>query len=494
MKLRITNYGLRIFVCIILSLLVLAVAAPALAQTSDDYYNKAVNKYFLGDNDGAIKDLNEALRIDPTNTKAKDLMQEIRKETGALTPPPAIIAPVPAPTRTTVPPIQKELEELKKEIKKVTEKEKAPPKEKPEEAQPKPKPAPPQFIYQKVEAPTTGITLTSIDIIWVLAAVLTVLYIILRYMYFFLKQQFELRSVQVCSECKWSNPGSAEFCGKCGSRLKPWVGVTAAQRKWYTKFNWKKNPFTLDIMPKLFTGYQPQVDQIFEKVYEKAGHILVMGNKGTGKTTMLKWLAEVLSKEFNTVYIPRPTDHFEDLLEYLAKQLKIKKGKGEKITIYDVEAMVGKTEKNILLLLDEAHEFNQEFERPLRTLGDLNGVNFVLAGLMEAHDKIKRDSPPFYDRIIKEVVLQHLSLEETTELIKKRIEDAGGTGIEPFTPPAIENVFKMTSGIPRTILKVCDWVVAEAIHQNLDKIGGAETENLPKDTLTEETKGGKERS
>jgi type II secretory pathway predicted ATPase ExeA/ribosomal protein L40E len=392
-----------------------------------------------------------------------------------------------------VPPIQKEIEELKKEIKRVTKKEEAPPKEKPEEVPPKPPLRIPQFIYQKVEAPAAGVTLTPLDIVWILAALVTVLYIILRYMYFFLKQQLELRSIQICAECKFANSGSAEFCSKCGARLKPWASITAAQRKWYARFNWKKNPFTLDIMPKLFTGYQTQVTAIFEKVYEKTGHLLVMGKKGAGKTTLLKWLADTLSKEFHTVYIPRPTDNFDDLLEYLVKQLKIKVGKGEKITIYDLEAHASKTSMNVLLLLDEAHEINPEFERPLRSLGDLNGVNFILAGLPEAAAKIKRDSPPFYDRIVSEVVLHHLTLEETTELIRKRIEDAGGSGLAPFTPEAIENVFKMSSGVPRLILKVCDWVITEAIHNNLETINVAETAGNIPEKLAEEVKEGEEK-
>ncbi|MGB9613765.1 MAG: AAA family ATPase, partial [Candidatus Margulisiibacteriota bacterium] len=323
---------------------------------------------------------------------------------------------------------------------------------------------------------------------WVAVALLTLLYVVIRYTIYYLAKIIEKRSLQICSECKYSNPGTAEFCAKCGARLKPWTAITAAQRKWYAKFNWKKNPFTLDIMPKLFTGYQTQVDTIFNKVYQKTGHILVLGKKGVGKTTLLKWLAETLAKEFNTVYVPRPTDNFEDLLQYMAKSLKLKKKRGEKITIYDMEALASQTNKNILLLLDEGHEFNEEFERPLRTLGDLNGVNFVIAGLPETDFRLKEISPPFYDRIIQTIELTHLSLEETTELIKKRIEDAGGTGIQPFTPKAIENIFKMSGGVPRSILKVCDWVVTEAIHQNLDEIDVPHTETFPQEMLKEEKK------
>ncbi len=457
-------------------LLSLVLAACALGITADELYDRAAQKYLTGDLEGAQSDLARVLELSPTHDKARELLSEVRRDLGRTAPaaPPATLAPAPAPRPT--PPTLPVYKEIKKAIKKA--------------APAKPQPAPPQFIYQKVEAPAAGLTLSPTDLLWILAALVVLLYLVLRFVFLYVKQEIEKRQVQVCTECKYANPGSAEFCGKCGARLKPWTGITAAQRKWYAKFNWKKNPFTLDIMPKLFTGYQTQVATIFERVNQKTGHILVMGDKGVGKTTLLKWLADSLSKEFHTVYIPRPTDNFDDLLEYLAKQLKIKVSKGEKITIYDLEALASKTNVHVLLLLDEAHEFNPEFERPLRSLGDLNGINFILAGLPEAADKIKRDSPPFFDRIISQVVLQHLSLEETTELIRKRIEDAGGSGLSPFTPEAIENIFKMTHGVPRSILKVCDWVVVEAIHNNLECIQVSETTVPPEETLAKESKEG----
>ncbi|MFA5113063.1 MAG: AAA family ATPase [Candidatus Margulisiibacteriota bacterium] len=482
MKSRVTSHGSRVFLCVLLSLFTFTLVSPALAQTSDEYYNKAVNKYFLGDNSGAIRDLNEALRLDPANAQARDLLQEIRKDSGApAAPAPAVTAPAPAPAKTE----RTEIEELTKAIKKAIETapEKRPTREKEQETV-KPKGYPSTYTYYKPSA-SPVLRLTGWDLAWILTALLTLLYVALRYAYAYVQLVIEKRSIQVCTECHYANSRLAEFCIKCGGRLKPWVGITANQRKWYAKFNWQKNPFTLDIMPKLFTGYQTQVNTIFDKVYLKTGHLLVMGNKGVGKTTLLKWLAETLAKEFHTVYIPRPTDNFDDLLQYLAQSLKIKKGRGEKISIYDMEELVSKTSRSILLLLDEAHEFGPDFERSLRTLGDLNGVTFVLGGLMETREKIKRDSPPFFDRIIQEVVLHHLSLEETSELIRKRIEDAGGTGFGPFTADAIENIYKMTNGVPRLILKVCDWVITEAIHNNLETIEVGHTANFPQETTTE---------
>jgi type II secretory pathway predicted ATPase ExeA/ribosomal protein L40E len=432
----------------LIALLLVFLSSLALGITSDEIYNRAAQKYLTGDLTGAESDLQRVLEIDPGNDKARELLSEVKKDIGKTAPP----TPTPAP--------------------KVEEKPRVP-FVKPYAVPPK-KPAPklPAFIPQRQPqiSPIPQELIRSI-IIWISVVSLLILALLVRIFYFYVKELLEKRGMQICSECKWTNPSAAEFCSKCGARLKPWTGVTAAQHKWYAKFGWKRNPFTLDILPQLFTGYQTQVEAVLEKIYMKSGHILIIGNKGVGKTTLLKWLTDKLKDEFHTVYIPRPTEDFDDLLEFLAKSLKVKKAKNQTFSIYDLEALSSSTQKNILLMLDEAHEFSADFERPLRTLGDLTGVNFVLAGLLETRDKIKAISPPFYDRIILESILDHLTVKETEELIQKRIENVGGSGLHPFTPEAIENIFKLSRGIPRAILKICDWITTDAIHHDLNVIG-----------------------
>ena len=143
------------------------------------------------------------------------------------------------------------------------------------------------------------------------------------------------------------------------------------------------------------------------------------------------------------------------------------------------EELVKKAKKPVVILLDEAHEFTAEIEQHMRSLGDIQGVNYILGGLPETREKIKKDSPPFFDRIVLEVYIDHLSMADTKEMIRKRIEDAGGQGIKPFTDTSIENVYKMSKGRPRMILKVCDWVTTDAIRNNLDVIGGEAGQDFP---------------
>jgi type II secretory pathway predicted ATPase ExeA len=257
-----------------------------------------------------------------------------------------------------------------------------------------------------------------------------------------------------------------------------WSGVTGAQKKWFAKFGWKNNPFALTVNPALFTGYSSQVKSIMEKLGTRSGHILVYGDKGVGKTTLLRWLVDNLKQENHAVYVARPPLNFDDLIRLVVSALKGSSRK--KYSLYEVEDLVKKAKKPVVLLIDEAHEVTAEIEQQMRSLGDIERVNLVLAGLPETREKIKKDSPPLFDRIILEVSIEHLSLEETQDMIKKRIEDAGGQDVKPFTNDAINNIFKMSRGRPRMILKVCDWVIADAIKNNLEVIGGEVGKDFPK--------------
>ncbi|MEA3493747.1 MAG: AAA family ATPase [Candidatus Margulisiibacteriota bacterium] len=268
-----------------------------------------------------------------------------------------------------------------------------------------------------------------------------------------------------CPECRARNALDAEFCGKCGVRLKV-PDLNDEQKGWFGKFGWTKNPFTLNIIPDIFTGHQVEISIIVEKLNTLSGHILVIGGLGTGKTTLLQWLEKNLQNKFETIYILRPPAKPDELINLVSSTISKRTTSTRAYTIYEFQDLCKKYKRNILLLIDEAHEFKEEFEQFLRTLGDLPNIFLVMAGLPQAREKLKRDLPALFDRIVESLLLGSLNLEETKELIQKRINNAGGKGLGPFTAGAIDKIYDLSYGIPRGILKVCDWVITQAVRSN----------------------------
>jgi type II secretory pathway predicted ATPase ExeA len=280
------------------------------------------------------------------------------------------------------------------------------------------------------------------------------------------------RKREVCFNCQAKVSPNIDLCPNCGAWLgtKMQESITTEQRNWYRRWGWRKNPFTLDIHPELFTGYRGEVKSILEKIHARSGHILVTGPLGVGKTTLLRWLTNHLSGDFFAVYVSRPPQDFSQLVKLIIQNMGINTKRLAEFDIYHLEQLRRKAGKNLIILLDEAHEFSIEVERPLRTLGDLDGVELVMVGLPETVDKIKNEIRPLYERIVLEITLRRLEIEDLKELIKVRIENSGGHGIHPFSPAALDKIFELSSGNPRAAIKICDWAVTRAINEGGDKI------------------------
>ncbi|MBU0687395.1 MAG: AAA family ATPase [Candidatus Margulisbacteria bacterium] len=460
---------------------------PVFGFTADEYFEFASSKYLKGDIKGSIQDVNQALKINPKHAGALEL-KALLEEEGALTieeekPKEVTPAPAPAPTVIVTPaaPAPKKaaegIEDAHAYFVRGEEYFKAGLYDKAEEHFMKvlsiiPGHAETQdYLNQiaqqriagpvKIPGPQREQYFRLLLIIFVIIAVLAFLvFVVLKFI-----NRFWHGHHTYCIECKTRNSRDAEFCKKCGSRLRL-VEMTDAQKAWFGKFHWQKNPFTLNIIPETLAGHKNDIGLLIEKLSTLSGHVLILGELGTGKTTLLQWLERKLKSHFETIYVIRPPRRPDELIDLMSATISKKTSLTRKYSIYEFQDLCKNYKRDILLLLDEAHEFYEEFEKFLRTLSDLPNVYLILAGLPQSREKLKRELPALFDRLVDTLLLGSLTREETQELIVKRITHAGGTGAGPFTVAAVDMVYELSGGVPRAILKICDWTVTRAVRSN----------------------------
>jgi type II secretory pathway predicted ATPase ExeA/predicted transcriptional regulator len=240
-------------------------------------------------------------------------------------------------------------------------------------------------------------------------------------------------------------------------------------------FNWQSNPFTFKIIPDVFVGYESEREKIYSALISGEKFLLVLGPTGSGKTTLLKHLLERLDG-YDVLYLPKPPKDPNDWLSVFDKVLRpglfsfLRK---KTVNLYNLSDEMSKKLKNkrFFLLLDECHEASIESLEWLRTITDqIENMSVVIAALPIFEKILKQNLETFMKRITLSVKLTNLTKSEMRELIKRRVERAGGEDIKPFTTDVLDFIYERTAGFPREVLRVCNEIVQEALDKNITTI------------------------
>ncbi|MEM5828697.1 MAG: AAA family ATPase [Candidatus Aenigmatarchaeota archaeon] len=251
-------------------------------------------------------------------------------------------------------------------------------------------------------------------------------------------------------------------------------------REWFDKQNWKENPFTLNVIPSIFVGYEEQKAQLIASIEENHKVSLLLGATGSGKTTALEWLCERFRNEKRVVkFLPKPPNNLEAMLEFFNNAFKpkwplslfYKKVKD----INELPSFLNKKLKNkkMFLLVDEAHEADILVLQWFRILVDqVENFYIILSALPNFEETLIRKLETFHKRVTTKIVLRALSQEDVKELIAKRIEYVAKSSKarNPFTEDAIKTIYEETGGFPREVIRLCSKAVHKAIELDLEKI------------------------
>jgi type II secretory pathway predicted ATPase ExeA len=235
------------------------------------------------------------------------------------------------------------------------------------------------------------------------------------------------------------------------------------------------NPFNFSIIPELFVGYTDEVKNVVNSLNNGDKFIVLLGPTGSGKTTFLKYLMKKF-KQDRIIYVSKPPKNSNEIIDIFTGNMGLgffERFSRKKLTLYNLPEWVNKKagSKKTIMFVDEAHEASLETLEWLRTLTDhVENLSILLSGLPTLEGILKNNLETFMKRVSTRVELVKLNLTETRELIKRRVEWAGGEDVKPFTFEAIKSIYERSGGFPREVIRTCDELVKKAAEKNITTI------------------------
>ncbi|MBS3906100.1 MAG: AAA family ATPase [Syntrophaceae bacterium] len=232
-----------------------------------------------------------------------------------------------------------------------------------------------------------------------------------------------------------------------------------------TFYGLNENPFNVTPNPEfIFLGknHREALAQLLYGVREKKGFIVITGEVGTGKTTLIHYLLEKLegNNHTKTAFLFNPKLTVHDFIQYILKDLGVRvqgQTKGEHLHhLHRYLLNAYRRDERVVLIVDEAQGLNPELLEEIRLLSNLETsksklLQIVLVGQPELDKTLSR---PGFRQLRQRINLRYhltpLSEKETGEYIEKRLRIAGSH--DPiFTDQAIREIYRRSGGIPRLI-------------------------------------------
>ncbi len=234
-------------------------------------------------------------------------------------------------------------------------------------------------------------------------------------------------------------------------------------------FGFSEKPFDLTPDPKylyLSPKHKEVLAHLVFGLQENNGFLKIVGEVGTGKTTISRSFLSQLDSGFNFAYIFNPCLNSLELLQSINSELGIPAETNSRKELTDIlnEFLLEerKKGKRVVLIVDEAQDLETPVLEQLRLLSNLETntqklIQIILIGQPEL-DKIlqKEELRQLKQRITIQWELLPLNQKETRGYIQHRLNVALGKGKVRFTKSAMDLIFRYAQGIPRMINVLAD--------------------------------------
>ncbi len=234
-------------------------------------------------------------------------------------------------------------------------------------------------------------------------------------------------------------------------------------------FGFAELPFNVSPDPRFFYSnpvYREALVTLQYGIEARKGFVIITGEAGTGKTTLLRMLMHNLDSAIHTAFVFNPRLTFTALLRFILSDLGITSSAKDRLKLTEqlnshlMEQL--KKGHTVALLVDEAQALSDEILEELRLLSNLETdrtklIQIVLMGQPELESKL--DQPELRQlkqRVTLRCRLLPLTEDEVGLYIASRVKIAGYEGKELFVPEAVQKITHYSNGIPRLVNVICD--------------------------------------
>lgn len=250
-------------------------------------------------------------------------------------------------------------------------------------------------------------------------------------------------------------------------------------------FEMTNTPFVRNIpADRLFIS--AQMEDAIGRLRYGADHQLfsvVIAESGCGKSTMIRRLAWELPKDkYLMLYLSdsklTPRWLYAGLLDQLGQVAKFYRGDSKRMLQKEIRQIRTESSRNVICVLDEAHLLEKETLEEFRFLlnADMDStspMSVVLVGQTELWDQKLRLQmyAAIEQRIDTVITLNRLDRADTARYMAAHLVYAGGKQ-DIFTSDAEDQIYKVSSGIPRMINRICGKSLMYAYQQQKRLIDG----------------------
>jgi len=234
-------------------------------------------------------------------------------------------------------------------------------------------------------------------------------------------------------------------------------------------FGLKEKPFNILPDPDFLymsKGHENAYTHLEYAIMESKGFVVVTGEIGSGKTTLINYLISKIEQQLQIGLINQTYVTPTQFIKMVCQEFELKSeglDKAEMVdALHEYLLKLFSNSERVILIIDEAQNLTPRTMEELRMLSNLEAekhhlIQMILVGQPELKLKLQRkDLVQFSQRVTVNCHLNGMTQNEVTKYIQYRLKTAGAKNVQLFQKDAILSVFKYSRGIPRLINVICD--------------------------------------